>query len=105
MEAVFIDLLNRSIAASWLILAVVLLRVVLRKAPKRILCVLWMLVALRLIWPFTWESAWSLLPSAETVKQDIALAQLPSIDSGIFWLDGALNPAIEGAFAPLRGTV
>lgn len=71
METIFIKLLNMSITAGWLILAVVLLRAVLKRAPKSILCVLWALVGIRLICPSSIESMFSAVPSAETVPQSI----------------------------------
>lgn len=67
MDAVFIELLNMSITASWLVLAIVLLRFLLRKAPKWIMGVLWGFVAIRLIFPFSLESVFSLIPSAEPI--------------------------------------
>ena len=68
MSSFFLKIVNMSIAASWLILAVVLLRVVLKKAPKWINVLLWGIVAFRLICPFSFESALSLIPSAETIS-------------------------------------
>ncbi len=70
MELVFLKLLNMSIAASWLIIVVILLRLVLRKAPKWLICVLWGIVALRLAVPVSLESFFSLVPSAETFGLD-----------------------------------
>ena len=67
MAAIFLKLLNMSIAAGWLILAVLVLRLLLKKAPKWVSCLLWAIVAVRLVSPFSLESAWSLIPSAETV--------------------------------------
>ena len=64
MEAVFLKLVNMSITASYLVLAVIALRLVFRKAPKWIFCVLWGMVALRLICPFSLESVLSLIPAA-----------------------------------------
>lgn len=66
MGEVFLKVLNMSIAASWLILAVVLIRFLLKRAPKWTVVLLWGVVALRLAVPFSFESAWSLIPSAET---------------------------------------
>ena len=71
MTALFIKLLNMSIASSWLILAVILLRIILKSAPKWIRCILWGLVAVRLICPVSIESMFSLLPSAEIIPKDI----------------------------------
>ena len=62
MSELFLKLLNMSIAASWLILAVVVLRLLLKKAPKWVNCILWALVAVRLICPFSFESNISLVP-------------------------------------------
>ncbi len=64
MEAVFIKLLNMSITAGYLVLAVVLLRLLLKKAPKAIFVAMWALVGLRLMVPFSLESIFSLIPSA-----------------------------------------
>ncbi len=100
MSAVFLKLLNLSITASWLILAVILVRVLFKKAPKWISCVLWGLVALRLICPFSWESALSLIPSRETVPSNIGMMQEPAIDSGITVINEAVNPALAQSLAP-----
>ena len=71
MEAVFLKLLNMSITASWLVLAVALLRLLLKKAPRALLCSLWAVVALRLLCPVSLESALSLIPRAEPVSTEI----------------------------------
>ena len=69
MDKIFLSLLNRGIAAGWLILAVLILRLVLKRAPKWIPCILWGIVAVRLICPFSLESAFSLIPSGETLSR------------------------------------
>ena len=68
MGGVFSKVLNMSIAASWLILAVIVLRLLLRKAPKWIRCILWGIVAVRLICPVSFESTLSLVPNAEDIN-------------------------------------
>ena len=68
MEAVFVKLLNLSIQASLLIVVIMLLRVMLRKSPKWVRCLLWGLVAVRLVFPFSIESSYSLAPSSELVE-------------------------------------
>ena len=100
MSAVFLKVLNMSITASWLILAVILARLLLKRAPKWIPCLLWGLVAIRLICPFSFESALSLIPSSETIPADIALQQEPAINSGIPLVNETVNPAIAESFAP-----
>ena len=103
MDAVFLKILNMSIAAGWLILPVVVLRFLLKKAPKWLPCILWAVVAIRLICPFSFESVLSLIPSAETISPDIRYAQEPVIHSGIPALDNAVNPVIINSFVPVPG--
>lgn len=100
VEAVFLKIVNMSAAASWLILAVCLLRLMLKKAPKSIRCVLWGFVGLRLICPFSPESVLSLIPSAETVPVNIMNAAEPKISSGVQAINRAVNPVISSAFTP-----
>ena len=100
MGELFLKLLNMSIAASWLILAVVLLRLVLKKAPKWIVILLWGIVALRLVVPFSFESALSLIPSAETFNAHNIQYGTPAIHSGIPAVNNAVNPVLGATFAP-----
>lgn len=99
MTAVFVALLNRSIAAGWLILAVILLRLCLKKAPRWSLSLLWAMVGLRLVCPFSIRSVLSLIPSAHTVPEDIGFAMIPAIDSGVSSIDAMVNPFVS-QFAP-----
>nr|MCR5754927.1 M56 family metallopeptidase [Acetatifactor sp.] len=99
MEAVFLKMMNLSLNASWLILAVVIARFLLKKAPRWISCLLWGLVAIRLLCPISLESALSLLPSGEVIPENIALEALPRIDSGVVIIDNAVNPALETSSA------
>ncbi len=101
MSEVFIKFLNMSITASWLILAVILVRVLLKKAPKWIRCFLWGLVAVRLLFPFSIESVFSLIPSSETIPSNIAFENEPHITSGISALNSAVNPVLSESFAPV----
>lgn len=100
MDALFLKLLNMSISASYLVLAVVVLRLVLKKIPKSVRCVLWGLVGIRLVWPFSFESVLSLIPSRETVPPEIVYARQPAIDSGVAVIDRVVNPVITSSFAP-----
>lgn len=100
MSSLFLKIVNMSIAASWLILAVVLLRVVLKKAPKWIHVLLWGIVAFRLICPFSFESALSLIPSAETISPEIMMDWTPEISTGVSSIDKVVNPIITDTFAP-----
>ncbi len=101
MEAVFLKLLNISLSAIWLVLAVVVLRLLLKKAPRWISCLLWGIVGLRLVWPFSIESALSLIPSKETVPTTIPFSSAPQINTGIPAINHAVNPILEKTLAPL----
>ena len=100
MENIFLKLLNMSIAAGWLILAVIVLRIVLKKAPKYIRCILWGLVGIRLIFPFSIESVLSLIPSKETLPQETLFSKEPTIHSGVEVVDQVVNPVFTQSFAP-----
>ncbi len=76
MSRIFLELFNLSIAASWLICAVLLIRLMFKKiAPKWVSCCLWALVAVRLIIPFSLESNLSLLPSDKVVNTDAVFSE------------------------------
>lgn len=100
MSTIFLKILNISFTAGWLILAVIALRLLLNKAPKWIMCLLWGLVALRLLIPFSIESALSLVPSGEIVSESIVSNASPSIDTGFKAVNNAVNPIITETFAP-----
>lgn len=100
MSELFLTVLNRSISAGWVVLAVLILRLVLKKAPRWPHVLLWGLVALRLVLPGSVESVLSLIPSAETIPMDIGIEVAPAIDSGIHTLDRVVNPAIAQSFTP-----
>ena len=100
MAAVFLKLLNLSISASWLVLAVLVLRLISKRSPKWMNVLLWGIVALRLMLPFSIESALSLIPSAETVSPAVVqFDPAPTITSGVSVIDNAVNPSLSGRFA------
>ena len=100
MAAVFLKLLNLSISASWLVLAVLVLRLVSKRSPKWVNVLLWGIVALRLVLPFSIESALSLIPSAETVSPAVVqFAPAPTITSGVSVIDNAVNPSLSEHFS------
>ena len=111
MSSFFLEIVNISISASWIVLAVLLLRLLLKKAPKWIMVLLWGIVAVRLICPFSIESAMSLIPSSETINTDImveddrmlendsVVEHKPLIDTGVPIINDAVNPIIEENFS------
>ena len=103
MVNTFIDLLNRSIQAGYLILAIILLRLVWKRVPKLMYRFLWCLVGLRLALPFTWETALSLIPKKTVIEPEILYSQTPAVDSGIQAVNEAVNPVITQSMTPQVG--
>mgnify|MGYP002528413558 CR=1 FL=1 len=100
MSGIFLKLLNLSISASWLVLAVLVLRLVSKRSPKWMNVLLWGMVALRLMLPFSIESALSLIPSAETLSPAVVqFDPAPTITSGVNIIDNAVNPSLSEHFA------
>ncbi len=104
MEQVFINLLNTSITAGYLVLAVLLLRPLLKKAPKFIRCILWGLVGLRLVLPFSPESVTSMIPNSQPIPPEIVTSQKPVIQSGFSALNSVVNPILSESMAPTAGS-
>ena len=100
MEAVFLKLVNMSITASWLVLAVLILRLLLKNGPKYIRVILWGFVGLRLIFPFSVESIFSLIPNPEPLPEEFLYAATPQVNSGIPALNEAVNPIIAQSMTP-----
>ena len=100
MAEIFLKVINMSISATWMVLIVLIARAFLKKAPKWVNILLWSLVGLRLICPFSFESMFSLIPSSETVRPEIMVDPAPSIQTGLPLLDNAVNPIILQTFAP-----
>lgn len=100
---IFLKIVNMSISAGWIVLIVLLLRCLLKKAPKWITVLLWGIVAVRLICPFSIESILSLIPSAETVSPGIMNQAIPHINTGVPAINSTVNPVIGSAFSPEAG--
>lgn len=100
MSQVFLKVVNMSISALWLIPAVLILRLLLKKAPKWATLLLWAMLAFQLMCPFSLESRFSLIPSAEAISPNIMLDRAPSVQTGIPAVNDALNPIVQKAFTP-----
>ena len=103
MSELFLKIVNMSISASWVVVAVLALRFCLKKAPKWVNVLLWGIVAVRMVFPFSIESVLSLIPSAETISPTIMMEQTPSVWTGVPALNHAINPVISGSFTPAPG--
>ena len=104
MSEIFLKIINMSISASYAMLAVLLLRLILKKAPKCIAVVLWGIVAVRLVCPLSIESVLSLIPTSEVVSPDIMMDTTPEINTGIPIINQVINPVISGSFSADPGT-
>lgn len=103
MSDIFLKVLNLSINASWLIVAVLILRLFLKKAPRWISCALWGLIAIRLVCPFSLQSSLSLVPSSQVIPETIVSDRGPVIDTGISVINDTVNPVITENFTPAVG--
>ena len=77
MEQLVLTLAHRALAAGWLVLAIAALRLILKNAPRGLLCLLWALVAFRLVCPVTLHSPASLVPRTESVVQVVQAQGAP----------------------------
>lgn len=99
MTDVFYKILQMSISASWLILAIVVLRIFLKKVPRKIICFLWALVAIRLVCPFAIESRFSLIPDTQGIFADyenqLENAGTDNVNAGLPDMSGAVGGALD----------
>ncbi len=95
----FISVVNASVAATWLILAVIVIRLIFRKVPRWMVCLLWGMAGLRLVLPFSLKSIFSLVPSAQTLPQTIEYDTIPQINSGVPFVNNSVNPILSDHFA------
>ena len=91
MSYILLKLINMSVTASYLLIAVMLIRLIFRKMPKYINCILWGIVALRLLLPFSLESALSILPGTEPLSERFLTGPTYDIDTGIEYIDTQMN--------------
>lgn len=103
MSDLFLDVFNASVAASWVVLTVIAARLLLKKAPRWMVCGLWALVAVRLLWPALPQSPVSLLPSREIIPPQSLYDPIPMIQSGVPFIDHALNPVYTESLRPMPG--
>ena len=97
------QVLNISITAAWMLPVVLVLRLLLRKAPKWTVCLLWALVAVRLLLPVSFESSWSLLPSTQTIPDTIVTVSRPSVQTGVPEINEAVNGVLSQHFSGENG--
>ena len=97
MAAIFLKTVNMSISACWIVLAIMLLRIALKKAPKWINCILWGIAGLRLVMPLSFESIFSLIPSVETISKT-PYSPRPYFESGVPPIDNQVNAYLNGNY-------
>ena len=100
MTGAFITLFNMSVCATWLIILLLLLRPLLKAAPRSVYFVLWIFLGVRLVFPFMPTASFSVIPSADTIPSSIVTDANPYIHSGIFFINSTVNPIISENLAP-----
>lgn len=101
MENMMIPLFNMSITASFAAVFVMGFRLLLKKLPKSYSYVLWLVVLFRFLCPFTYHSDFSLLPVySDAMGEEIIYEEVPTIESGVFFVDRPINRVLERAMAP-----
>lgn len=92
---IFLQVLNMSFTASFVIVAVLLTRLLLKKTPKIFSYALWSVVLFRLLCPISFESMLSLLPvNTNPISTNTLYSETPQIDTGLPYLDAVINPAL-----------
>ena len=108
MEDMFLSVLNMSLTSSYVIFIILILRLLLKRAPKAISYALWAVAAFRLLCPTSFESLFSLIPiNTAAIPQNIAYQQIPQINSGISPVDTYINgslpaPTVYASVNPLQ---
>lgn len=97
IRVLFLELLNRSLAAGWLIAAILLFRVLLRRFPRWVFCLMWGIVGIRLVLPFLFESGLSLIPSIQTIEPSFDLGRMV-VQTGIDKVDASVNTFLDMQF-------
>ena len=89
MEKIFSEILSMSIDSVWLIIAVIIVRAALQKAPMYFRKILWGLVGLRLVIPFSFQSALSLVPNnaPQTTERVAGQVVADNVAQGITFAD------------------
>ena len=100
MNELFVRIVNAGITGGWIALGILLLRPLLKRTPRWIVCLLWALVALRLLIPVEFSSSFSLLPSAQVIPTDIVTTETPAIDRGIAHINAVVNPVLTEIAQP-----
>ncbi|MBQ7624810.1 MAG: transcriptional regulator, partial [Clostridia bacterium] len=98
MDKLFLTLFNMSVSASVLILAVVIIRAFMKRSPKYFRCILWALVAIRLIIPSFPQTSLSVMPAPEIISEETLYDKEPEIDTGSALINDSVNPLFSGVF-------
>lgn len=105
MTNIFISLVDKSINAGWLILAVIVVRFLLKDAPKFVRCILWCLVGIRLLIPFSIESTFSLVPSRNVMPPETVYSVSTENGSEMWWDESGITenyiPIVDKRMNPL----
>ncbi|MCM1127408.1 MAG: M56 family metallopeptidase [Lachnospiraceae bacterium] len=95
MGEIFRQVFNLSVTGSFLILAVIVVRLLLQKAPRSMVCILWILVGIRFLMPFSIESDFGIVPAGETVRYSGNFAGMPVMNTGLEGIDAPINWRVQ----------
>lgn len=105
MSSIFLNILNMSLIASYVVIIVIIVRLMLKKAPKIFSYALWAIVLFRLLCPFTFESSLSFIPvNTEPISNNIAFSQNPTVDTGIEIADTVINKSVQTSLLAVNPT-
>ena len=94
-DKIFLDVVNMSITGSFAMLIIILVRLLLRKAPKVFSYTLWFVAFFRLLVPFSFESVLSILPfNTMPLSTDMLYIETPCVETGIKVIDNVINPVV-----------
>ena len=98
MEFLFLKSVNINIVLSWIIIAILFVRIILKKKSKQVCFSLWGILCFKFFIPFSFECRWSLIPSIETFSIEDIYNRSFRIHSGISKLDENLNNIIRSRY-------
>ena len=99
MGEIFRQILNLSITGSFLMAAVIVVRFLLQKGSRNMICILWILVGIRLLLPVSIETAFGVVPTGEAVKYSARQGEEPVVDTGVEMIDNTVNRQILISYA------
>ena len=100
---IFLKILNMSFTGSVIVVMILLVRLLYHRLPKKYLCILWCMVLIRLLCPFTFPELAIGTPVQEPIPSNIMEISEPYIASDIEMIDNTVNRVLQENFTPQVG--